>query len=71
MNAGEKQYLVGVDISQAGDKLLIEDGRFYLGAPSGQLPHQGGLVGVAAPDVDAISTPLGDVAIDAEFGSLK
>jgi AmmeMemoRadiSam system protein B/AmmeMemoRadiSam system protein A len=31
-------------------------------------PHQGGLVGVAAPDVDAIATPLGEVAIDPAFG---
>ncbi len=31
-------------------------------------PHHGGLQGVAAPDVTAISTPLGEVAIDAGFG---
>lgn len=31
-------------------------------------PHQGGLVGVAAPDVDAISTPLGEAALDPAFG---
>jgi AmmeMemoRadiSam system protein B/AmmeMemoRadiSam system protein A len=31
-------------------------------------PHQGGLDGVAAPDVDAISTPLGEAAIDPAFG---
>jgi AmmeMemoRadiSam system protein B/AmmeMemoRadiSam system protein A len=31
-------------------------------------PHQGGLDGVAAPDVDRISTPLGEVAIDPGFG---
>jgi AmmeMemoRadiSam system protein B/AmmeMemoRadiSam system protein A len=31
-------------------------------------PHRGGLGGVAAPDVAAISTPLGDVEIDGGFG---
>jgi MEMO1 family protein len=31
-------------------------------------PHRGGLRGVAAPDVDAVATPLGAVAIDASFG---
>jgi AmmeMemoRadiSam system protein B/AmmeMemoRadiSam system protein A len=31
-------------------------------------PHRGGLKGVAAPDVAAISTPLGEVAIDPGFG---
>ena len=31
-------------------------------------PHQGGLDGVAAPDVDAIATPLGEAAIDPAFG---
>jgi AmmeMemoRadiSam system protein B/AmmeMemoRadiSam system protein A len=31
-------------------------------------PHRGGLEGVAAPDVAAISTPLGEVAIDPGFG---
>ena len=31
-------------------------------------PHQGGLSGVAAPDVDRISTPLGEAAIDPGFG---
>jgi AmmeMemoRadiSam system protein B/AmmeMemoRadiSam system protein A len=31
-------------------------------------PHRGGLKGVAAPDVTAISTPLGEVAIDPGFG---
>jgi len=32
-------------------------------------PHHGGLKGVAAPDVDAIATPLGEVAIDRAFAS--
>jgi AmmeMemoRadiSam system protein B/AmmeMemoRadiSam system protein A len=31
-------------------------------------PHQGGLDGVAAPDVDRIATPLGEAAIDPAFG---
>lgn len=31
-------------------------------------PHHGGLNGVAAPDVDGIATPLGEVAIDPAFG---
>jgi hypothetical protein len=31
-------------------------------------PHQGGLDGVAAPDVDGIATPLGETAIDPAFG---
>jgi AmmeMemoRadiSam system protein A/AmmeMemoRadiSam system protein B len=31
-------------------------------------PHHGGLNGVAAPDVNAIATPFGEVAIDAGFG---
>ena len=31
-------------------------------------PHRGGLQGVVAPDVTAISTPLGEVAIDPGFG---
>lgn len=31
-------------------------------------PHHGGLKGIAVPDVDAIATPLGEVAIDREFG---
>jgi hypothetical protein len=30
-------------------------------------PHQGGLRGMAIPDVEAISTPLGEVPIDREF----
>jgi AmmeMemoRadiSam system protein B/AmmeMemoRadiSam system protein A len=31
-------------------------------------PHRGGLDGVAAPDVDTIATPLGEVPLDAPFG---
>jgi MEMO1 family protein len=31
-------------------------------------PHRGGLDGVAAPDVDAVATPLGEVPIDSGFG---
>ena len=31
-------------------------------------PHRGGLKGVAAPDVKAISTPLGSVELDPAFG---
>jgi len=31
-------------------------------------PHQGGLEGVAAPDVDRVATPLGETAIDPAFG---
>ena len=31
-------------------------------------PHRGGLEGVAAPDVKAIRTPLGEVALDGGFG---
>jgi AmmeMemoRadiSam system protein B/AmmeMemoRadiSam system protein A len=31
-------------------------------------PHRGGLKGVAAPEVTAISTPLGEVEIDPSFG---
>ncbi len=31
-------------------------------------PHHGGLKGVAAPDVTAIATPLGEAAIEAGFG---
>jgi hypothetical protein len=31
-------------------------------------PHRGGLQGVAAPDCDAIATPLGEVALDGDFG---
>jgi AmmeMemoRadiSam system protein B/AmmeMemoRadiSam system protein A len=34
-------------------------------------PHKGGLKGVAAPDVAAISTPLGEVAIDPGFGGFR
>ena len=30
-------------------------------------PHHGGLRGMAIPDVEAISTPLGEVPIDREF----
>jgi len=30
-------------------------------------PHQGGLRGMAIPDVETISTPLGEVPIDREF----
>jgi AmmeMemoRadiSam system protein B/AmmeMemoRadiSam system protein A len=30
-------------------------------------PHQGGLKGVVSPDLDRISTPLGDVPLDADF----
>ena len=32
-------------------------------------PHHGSLGGVASPDVDAIATPLGEVAIDRSFAS--
>jgi MEMO1 family protein len=34
-------------------------------------PHRGGLKGVAAPEVEAISTPLGTVNIDPEFGGFR
>lgn len=30
-------------------------------------PHRGGLSGVASPDAERISTPLGDVALDGDF----
>lgn len=30
-------------------------------------PHHGGLKGIGVPDVDAISTPLGEVAVDGAF----
>jgi hypothetical protein len=32
-------------------------------------PHHGGLRGIAVPDVETISTPLGEVPIDAEFAA--
>jgi hypothetical protein len=32
-------------------------------------PHHGGLKGIAAPDVDAIATPFGEVAIDRTFAA--
>jgi len=32
-------------------------------------PHHGGLKGMAVPDVETISTPLGEVAIDREFAA--
>jgi hypothetical protein len=31
-------------------------------------PHRGGLTGVAAPDVDRIATPFGEIAVDGDFG---
>ncbi len=34
-------------------------------------PHRGGLKGVAAPEVEAISTPLGTVNIDPAFGGFR
>src|SRR5271157_2554723 len=30
-------------------------------------PHHGGLQGLASPDIGRISTPLGEVALDADF----